>query len=265
MSVLPSVQVLDKGYIKYERHMGDDLAVVNDLRASFMKRSAWVVEDDGEQVTRKLADKDARLLRWCFNRREFAAWRHSVLVVEIKAPIMVARQLHKYSVASLHREDQFGWNEASRRYVSLGIEFYQPREWRSAPTDGAKQGSGGPVPGDVQVLHSGLFKGHADRSLALYEEALADGICVEQARGYLPAYFLYTTWHWTLSVNAILHVLAERIPDDAHAQYETWAYAVGLMEIMRTKWPVTADLLAAHFRETGAWTNALMSAPTAPG
>lgn len=258
-----TVQVLDKGYVMYERHMGDDLAVVNDLRASFMKRSAWKYEDDGTRLTRSLEARDARLLHYCFNKREFAAWRHSVLVVEIKAPLMVARQLHKYSVASLHREDQFGWNEASRRYVSLGIEFYEPHEWRSAPVNGAKQGSGGAVSDEVQVKHIDQFHAHANSSLRLYEDALADGVCVEQARGYLPAYFLYTTWHWTLSVNAILHVLTERIPNDAHAQFETWAYAVALMEIMRREWPVTADALTNFFRETGAYVNALMPSPVA--
>lgn len=256
-----TIQVLDKGYVAYERHMGDDLAVVNDLRASFMKRSAWKYEDDGERTRRYLADKDVRLLRYCFGRREFGAWRHSVLTVEVKAPLMVARQLHKYSVASAHREDQFGWNEASRRYVSLGIEFYEPHEWRSAPTDGAKQGSGGVVPQELQLKHCAQFALHATNSLRLYNEAIADGICVEQARGYLPAYFLYTTWHWTLSVNAILHVLTERIPHDAHAQYETWAYAMALMEIMRREWPVTAGALTDFFRETGAFVNALVPAP----
>jgi thymidylate synthase (FAD) len=263
------IRCLDKGYIAYERHMGDDLAVVNDLRASFMKRSKWIEEDDGERTRRYLAEKDVRLLRYCFERREFAAWRHSVLVVEIKAPLMVARQLHKYSVASLHREDQFGWNEASRRYVSLGIEFYEPHEWRSAPTNGAKQGSGGVVSQELQIKHGRQFDLHASESLRLYEDALADGVCVEQARGYLPAYFLYTTWHWTLSVNAILHVLMERIPHDAHAQFETWVYAVALMEIMRTHWPITVGALSDYFRETGAYVNALLPAstptPTAPG
>lgn len=243
MPSMKRIPVLDKGYVMYERHMGDDLAVVNDLRASFMKRSSWIVDDDGERVTRRLAPKDVRLLQRCFTRHEWAAWRHCVLVMEVKAPLMVARQLHKYSVASLQREDQFGWNEASRRYVTLDIEFYEPDVWRGAPQGGIKQGSGAAVSEALQRKHKLLFAGHADDSMHLYDEAIQDGICVEQARGYLPAYFLYCTWHWTLSVGAMLHMLTERLPKEARAQYETWEYAFAVLQIMQDLWPVTGAAL----------------------
>lgn len=222
-----TIGVLDKGYVRYERHMGDDLGVVNDLRASMMKR------------TGELRETDKRLLKRCFRRREFSAWRHHVITLEIKAPLMVARQLYKYSVASAQREDQFGWNEASRRYVTLDVEFYEPEEWRSAPTQGVKQGSGPPVSEPVRLKHAMRFGAHAANSLSYYQEAIDDGICVEQARGYLPAYFLYTTWHWTMSLNALCLVLFERIPESA--QLETQAYAHAIKELAYMHWPLTME------------------------
>jgi thymidylate synthase (FAD) len=53
--------------------------------------------------------------------------------LRIKAPIFIRTQLFKHKVGLVE-------NEVSRRYVTETPEFYTPI-WRSAPTDGAKQGS----------------------------------------------------------------------------------------------------------------------------
>lgn len=222
------ITVLDKGYVRYVRHMGDDLGLANDLRASFMKESPV------------FGQGDERLIAFCFKRKEFSAWRHHALTVEVKAPLMVARQLYKYSVGSCQREDQFGWNEASRRYVTSEPEFYEPSEWRSAP-ENKKQGSGGPVDAETaerfdRALHSVL-----NATLDWYNRALDSGVCAEQARLFLPAYGLYTTWRWTMSLNAWVLIMFERLPHDA--QRETHEYALALKEIVRPLWPTTFKAL----------------------
>lgn len=226
-----SVPVLDVGYVTYIRHMGDDLGVVNDLRASFMKRSdVW-------------SPRDAKLLRSAFRRREFSAWRHQVITLEVKAPMMVARQLYKYSVASSQREDQFGWNEASRRYVTLPPEFYVPQadQWRSAPQN-KKQGSSEPIPADPDGMYfTDELRLYITEGLSYYNAALDRGIAPEQARGFLPAYFLYTTWHWTMSLNALCLVLFERLPHEA--QEETRDYGLAIRNIANLIWPHTIGAL----------------------
>src|SRR5690606_15001110 len=63
---------------------------------------------------------------------------HIVLTMREKVPIFVARQRFKHMVG-------FTYNEVSRRYVDDEPEFYIPNEWRSRPTEGMKQGSGGKV------------------------------------------------------------------------------------------------------------------------
>lgn len=224
------IGVLDKGYVRYIRHMGDDLGLVNDLRTSFVKES------------KRFGAADEKLIRFCFRRRELSAWRHHALTVEVKAPLMVARQLYKYSVGSCQRENQFGWNESSRRYVTMEPEFYVPvaENWRGAP-ENRKQGSSGVVPQEIGEKYTGRLEHYASLGTYYYEDAMTDGICAEQARGFLPAYFLYIVWRWTMSLNAWVLIMCERLPHDA--QEETREYAGCLREIARPLWPVTVDAL----------------------
>lgn len=229
--------VLDKGYVRYVRHMGNDLGVVNDLRASFMKESAeWT-------------ERDRRLLRMAFRRREFSAWRHHAVVLEVKAPMFVARQLYKYSVGSSQREDQFGWNEASRRYVTLEPEFYvpQPDQWRRAP-ENKKQGSSGLIDADPDGMYfTEELQAYIDEGMSYYNALIERGVAPEMSRGFLPAYFLYTTWHWTMSLNAMFLVLFERIPHDA--QEETRAYAIAIKTIMEPLFPATMEAVRSVLDE----------------
>lgn len=225
----PKIDVLDKGYVILIGSMGSELELVNDLKASFARES------------QTYGPREDKLLRSCFRRREFSAWRHHVLKFEIKAPLMVARQLYKYSVGSCQREDQLGWNEQSRRYVTADPEFYVPGEWRSAP-EHKRQGSGAPIdPIDSKALSRKLVSRQA-QAVSDYEHAMSLGACVEQARGFLPAYFMYTTWRWTMSLNALILVLNERLNHEA--QSETRAYAEALRDLAATVFPVTVESCA---------------------
>lgn len=227
---MTKIDVLDKGYVRYVNHMGDELELVNDLRASFLKESAV------------FGPADARILKFAFDRKEFSAWRHHVVKVEVKAPMMVRNQLYKYSVGSAQREDQFGWNEASRRYVTSEPEFYIPEEWREAP-ENKKQGSGAPINDDDSAYFSDELGVYVSAGLSYYDHALEKGVCAEQARLFLPAYALYTTWRWTMSFNALCLVLFERLPHDA--QKETADYARALRDLVRPLFPLTIEVLEA--------------------
>ena len=128
------ISVLDKGYIRLVDQLGNDTSVVNAARVSYDK------ESDG------FGEKDAKLLQFLIREGHTSPFRHAALTFEVYAPLFVARQWWKYAVSSTHIDDQNGWNESSRRYVTEDEEFYIPQanEWRSKP-ENSKQGSGEPI------------------------------------------------------------------------------------------------------------------------
>lgn len=224
--MITEIDVLDKGYVRYIKHMGSDLDPVNSAKVSFDKESL----DFGE--------KEARLLAFLAREEHTSVFRHSAITFEAYAPLMVARQWFKYIVASSHTEDQQGWNESSRRYVTEEPTFYIPgvNEWRSAP-DNRKQGSGDPVAEGIGASFTHDLIDYVDEGVRLYDAAMASGICAEQARLFLPAYGMYVRWRWTASLGAVIHFLHQRLEHDAQKEIQLYSRAV-------------RDLLAEHFPAT---------------
>ena len=220
------VQVLDKGYVELINVMGDDLSVANAARASFQKRHAT------------LDESDKKLIRFLVREGHTSPFRHQFLTFEIKAPLMVARQWWKYVVGSDHTMD--GWNEVSRRYVSMEPEFYIPDQWRSAP-ENKKQGSGAAVNESTSATADERIKNMVSLGVEHYNWALASGICAEQARGYLPAYFMYTNWWWSASLQSVLHFLGQRLADDA--QKEIQEYALAIFDLIKPHFPNSLSLV----------------------
>ncbi len=224
---MSQISVLDHGYVRLVNNMGSDLDVVNAARVSFDK-----------EVT-DLSDKDSNLISFLVKHKHDACFRHCVMTFEVYAPLMVARQWYKHAVASTHLDDQLGWNESSRRYVTENEEFYIPgiEDWRSAPSN-LKQGSGGSIgmyTGNKyhQILTRTVTEAHRH-----YLEALEDGVAPEQARLLLPAYAMYVRWRWTVSLNSLLHFLSLRL--DSHAQWEIQQYAEAINSFVTEEYPVTA-------------------------
>lgn len=221
-----TIEVLDHGYVELVDHMGSDLSVANSARASFAKRSE------------SFNEADAKLVRFLAREDHSSPFRHASVQFEVKAPLMVARQWWKYVVGSDHTMD--GWNEASRRYITMEPEFYvpQPDRWRSAPAN-RKQGSGDPLDDTYgmslcdemrQAIHDGL-----DR----YDKALLGGVAPEQARIFLPAYAMYTNWWWTTSLQGVMHFIKQRVADDA--QWEIQQYAIAIRDLVQPLFPVTME------------------------
>lgn len=218
------IPVLNKGYVRLLDKMGGDISVVNAARVSYDKR----VEE--------LSDNDYKLLRYLIDHNHTSPLRHASISLEVYAPLMVARQWWKYAVSSTHIDDQNGWNETSRRYVTDKEEFYIPREWRSRPLN-SKQGSGDILDTEDNLYWSYLLEEHITRSRAIYERALASGLAPELARIFLPAYGLYVRWIWTVSLQGVLHFLDQRLEDDA--QIEIQSYARAVKEIVEESFPAT--------------------------
>lgn len=204
-----------KGYVKLIDHMGDDLSFCKAARASFAKDATeW-------------NDKEQKLLNFLVREEHFSVFRHAAVTLQIKAPLMVARQHWKYIVGSAHIEDQNGWNETSRRYVSVDPEFYVPtsKQWRHAP-DNKKQGSAGPIDARIGQIMTKELAEHIIDSVDKFDTALELGIATEQARLFLPAFGLMQYYQWTVSVANLMHFLQERLAHDAQAEITDLATAV---------------------------------------
>jgi thymidylate synthase (FAD) len=218
--------VLDRGYVRLVDTLGNDLSIVNAARVSYDKESF------------EFEDKDQKLLNFLIRENHTSPFRHAALTFEVYAPLMVARQWWKYAVGSTHIDDQNGWNESSRRYITEEEEFYVPKstEWRSKP-ENSKQGSGEPI------LNGGQFtidlEHYVEQGQELYKRALQNNIAPELARLFLPAYGMYVRWRWTVSLQGILTFLDQRLEHDAQVEIQEYAKAVN--DLTYEAYPKTLD------------------------
>jgi thymidylate synthase (FAD) len=218
--------VLDHGYVRLLTSLGSDIDVARAARVSFDK-----------QVD-TLEEKDINLINFLVREKHDSTLRHCVVSFEVYAPLMVARQWYKHSVGSTYLDDQMGWNESSRRYITEKEEFYipTPSQWRSTPAN-RKQGSGEAVSTEVGSKYYMDMLMAVESGMQAYSEALADGIAPEQARLLLPAYAMYVRWRWTTSLNAVLHFLSLRL--DPTAQWEIQQYAQAVNTLIEPIYPNT--------------------------
>lgn len=209
------INVLDKGYVRLVDTLGNDLSVVNAARVSYDKES--------EEFTAK----DEKLIKFLVREGHTSPFRHAALTFEIYAPLFVARQWWKYAVSSTHVDDQNGWNESSRRYITESEEFYVPSasSWRSKP-ENSKQGSGAPVDASIGFYYTNKLNQNIQSAVDTYHEAMADGIAPEIARLFLPAYGMYVRWRWTASLQSVMTFLDQRLEHDAQVEIQEYAFAV---------------------------------------
>lgn len=229
------IDVLDKGYVRLVDTLGTDLSVANAARVSYDKESK--LRDDGS-----LTLADQRLIKFLWDEKHTSPFRHAAITFEVYAPLLVARQWWKHTVASTHIDDQNGWNESSRRYITENEEFYIPKgdQWRSKP-ENSKQGSGPTLSSDIGGYYTNKLYDTMLFGLDLYRKAMDDGIAPEQARLFLPAYSMYVRWRWTTSLHGALSYLEQRLPNDA--QYEIREYGFAVEEIVKSKFPYTYSVV----------------------
>jgi len=232
---MKKIDVLNVGYVGLVSTMGNDLEVANAARVSFDKRSEL-------DMTGLLKSKDKKLIDFLWKEEHTSPFRHCVLSFEIYAPLMVARQHWKYAVASTFVDDQNGWNESSRRYITEEPAFYIPTagDWRSAP-ENSKQGSGEPINyGLGMELTMRLFN-TIEAAEVEYNNALEMGVCAEQARLFLPAYGMYVRYRWTTSLHGVMHFLQQRLAHDA--QKEITDYALAMKSLAGEAFPYSLSLV----------------------
>jgi thymidylate synthase (FAD) len=209
------INVLDKGYVRLVDTLGNDLSVANAARVSYDKESA------------EFDSKDEKLIKFLLREGHTSPFRHAALTFEVYAPLFVARQWWKYAVSSTHVDDQNGWNESSRRYITEDEEFYVPSasSWRSKP-ENSKQGSGEPIHFSLGYHYTNKLNELIDVGTKLYHDAMSDNIAPEIARLFLPAYGMYVRWRWTTSLQGVMTFLDQRLEHDAQKEIQDYAFAV---------------------------------------
>ncbi len=211
--------------------MGNSLSVVNDARQSFAAESAEWTERDG------------KLLRYLAKHHHTSPFRGVVFKWSVKAPLFIARQWWKHTVASTFVDDQLGWNEKSFRYCAAEeAEFYVPIEFLQQSEDN-RQASEGTLAADKQSLALVQYVHALHTCQRAYDGLLLTGVSKEQARAILPS-ALYTSFVWTCSLQALFHFISLRIGKGA--QGEIVAYAKALLELGRPVAPEAFDAFAEN-------------------
>jgi len=195
--------------------MGSDITVANAARVSFAMESE------------EFGSRDKKLIRYLAAHGHWTPFAHVQLQFRIKAPLYVARQLHKSSVG-------LAVNEVSRRYVDFTPEFHAPEGWRKRAPD-KKQGSLNETLDNDSLLYNSYWD-LMTKAEDLYSFMLEKGVAPEQARMVLPQSMM-TEWYWTGSLAAFGRVVSQRLSDDA--QYECRVVAEKIDQLLVNHEPIS--------------------------
>ena len=173
-----------------------------------------------------------KLIRYLAKNQHWTPFAHPQITIRIKTPLFIRAQLGKHQVGLV-------MNEISRRYVTFEPQFYTPA-WRTAPTNGAKQGSGDFMfKSDEEEKCKELdfeYENIVNMALNLYNKMIEDGVAPEQARSILPQN-MYTEWWWTGSLFAFSRIYNQRI--EMHSQWESREYAKAIGYVVSSLFPVS--------------------------
>lgn len=213
------VDVLDKGWIELQDMMGDDLAIVNAARVSFLGES-------------KGSARDKQLLLYLLQHRHTSPFEQVEFKFRVRAPLVTWWQWVRHRTWNV--------NAQSGRYTPFQeSDFYVPSAWRLQSGDN-KQASEGELSGSAADALTAKLMAHYAQGFALYEEALTDGVAREMARLFLPGFSVYYTWVVKVDAHNLMHFLRLRMAPDA--QYEIRVYARAIFEhFFKPALPWTAE------------------------
>ena len=211
------------GRVDYVQHVGNDLTVVNSARVSFGKEKAV------------LDEKDERLIRYLIKHRHTSTLEHCSITFRFVVPLYVRSQHHRHRTWS--------YNEISRRYTDINIQFYEPQEFRTQHKSNRQASNAEelidpivPQHGGFELTTSCLMRMHHKLSLKLFNNLIEAGVCREQARGVLPQN-LYTEYYGTVNLSNLLKFIDLRTHEGA--QWEIQKVAEACLEIATDLFPVT--------------------------
>ena len=196
-------------FVRLINSMGSDVEIVNGARVSFGKRRE------------ALEEKDQVLIQYLADERHTSPFEHVAFTFHIKCPLFVTRQWHRHRTWS--------YNEISRRYTSMNLEFYVPKAYRQqAETN--RQASTDELlveTKDGQNIHD-LVEAHTRTAFEFYESLIKQGVAREQARMVLPQN-MYTEMYATVNLHNLIHFIELRI--HTGAQWEIQQYALNLLDL----------------------------------
>lgn len=217
------------GCVEYIKHDGEDVMFVNAARVSFGAHKE------------KTDDKDIKLIKYLINHNHTSPFEHCSVTFRFVVPLFIRSQHHRHRTWS--------YNEISRRYTSVDMNFYEPAQFRAqhksnrqASTDvyvnpDINEASNNlvPTPG---YLASQAVKDHHASSLNLYNKLIDKGVCREQARGVLPQN-LYTQYYGTVDIHNLLKFVDLRMHEGA--QWEIQQVAKACLDIVKQHFPITVQ------------------------
>jgi thymidylate synthase (FAD) len=205
------------GSIQLVQHMGNDITIVNSARVSF-----------GVHKT-ELSKEDKNLINYLVKHKHTSTFEHNLATFRIKVPLYIRSQHHRHRTWS--------YNEVSRRYTSINLEFYEPNAFRTQHVSNRQSSNPELINPLVNqsITARDIIKSHHKYSVDLFNRLLDKGVCREQARGILPQN-LYTEYYATANLNNILKFINLRIHKGA--QWEIIRLAEEMLNIITNLWPV---------------------------
>lgn len=212
------------GKVEYVEHMGSDLTIVNSARVSFGVHKE------------ELDERDIKLIKYLIKHKHTSTLEHNLITFRFKVPLFIRSQHHRHRTWS--------YNEISRRYTEVGLEFYEPAQFRTQHKSNRQASNDELI---NPILSSSdradlAVKQHHFVSVRLFEELINLGVCREQARGVLPQN-LYTEYYGTCNLSNLLKFIDLRSHDGA--QWEIQQVAKACLEIAEDLYPITV----AAYRE----------------
>jgi thymidylate synthase (FAD) len=218
------IETLDQGWIELQDVMGDDLAIVNAARVSFLG------ESKGEEA-------DKKLLFYLMRHRHTSPFEQVEFKFRVRAPLLVWWQWVRHRTWHV--------NAQSGRYTPFEIhDFYKPTVWRQQ-SESNKQGSEGEIDRADAKRLSALLAEHYNHSFELYEQALEAGVAKEQARLFLPGFGVYYIWVCKVDAHNLMHFLRLRMAPDAQAEIRAYAQAI-YEHFFKPVLPWTAEAFARY-------------------
>jgi len=177
-------------------HFGSDNMIVDVARVSYDKKAVNYTDE-----------QNRNLIKYLWNHKHSSPFRHAQLQFRVECPIYVERQLFKHQVG-------ISVNSISGRYVDFSDTYDTITEWRKQSKN-SKQGSEGRV--QNQLACKKIETKVIDTCKEAYSMLLSLGVSKEQARTILPLN-LNTTFIWTGSLLAFMHMCTLRLKPDAQAE-----------------------------------------------
>ena len=214
-----------QGWVGLIDTLGTEATIVNAARVSFGK------------IKQDMDERDVGLLNYLIENRHTSPLEHIVFTFSIHCPLFIRGQWHRHRTWS--------YNEISRRYTEIDMEFYTPEHLRRQAETNRQARVEDPEFADAAVVE--MIRKQNEDSLKLYNDLLDAGVCREQARGVLPQNMMVTFWG-TVDLNNLLHFLELR--DSDHAQWEIREYAKAIKKLIK---PVIPHVAAYYESKGQVW------------